>query len=67
MKKNMGIVDRVLRTIVAAVLIFLYVTGTVTGTLGIVALLVAFIFLLTSIFSTCPAYFPLGLKTNKDK
>ncbi|KJF44216.1 MULTISPECIES: YgaP family membrane protein [Draconibacterium] len=66
MKKNMGIVDRVLRIIVAAVLAVLYFTGTVSGTLGIILLVVAIVFLLTSIFSVCPMYLPLGLKTNKD-
>lgn len=67
MKKNMGNVDRILRIILAAVLAVLYFTGTVSGTLGIVLLLVAIVFLLTSIFSVCPMYLPLGLKTNKDK
>ncbi len=62
----MGIVDRSLRIIVAAVLAVLYFTGTVSGTLGIVLLVVAIVFLLTSIFSFCPMYLPLGLKTKKD-
>ncbi|HYQ57367.1 MAG TPA: DUF2892 domain-containing protein [Draconibacterium sp.] len=67
MKKNMGIIDRVLRTIVAVVLAVLYFTGTVSGTLGIILLLVAIVLLLTSVLSICPAYYPFGLKTNKDK
>jgi len=66
MKKNMGIVDRILRIIVAAVLPVLYFTNIVSGMLVTVLLVVAIVFLLTSIFSFCPIYIPFGLKTNKD-
>ena len=38
MKKNMGSADRVIRLILAAVFALLYFTGTITGTLGIVLL-----------------------------
>ncbi|WP_340111829.1 YgaP family membrane protein [Maribellus mangrovi] len=67
MKKNMGIADRAARIVVAVVLAILYFTGTVSGTLGIVLLVVAAVFLLTSIFSFCPLYLPLGLKTTGKK
>jgi hypothetical protein len=63
MKKNMGSADRVIRLIIAAVLAFLYFTGTVTGTLGIVGLVVAAVFTLTSLVSSCPIYTVLGLST----
>ena len=67
MKKNMGVTDRVARVIIAAILAILYFTDTVTGTLGIVLLVVAGVFLLTSLLSFCPLYFPCGMKTNKIK
>ena len=67
MKKNMGIVDRIVRIIVAAVLAALYFTGNVSVTLGIVLLVVAVVFLLTSIVSFCPLYLPIGLKTTGKK
>ena len=63
MKKNMGNADRVIRFIVAAVIGVLYYTGTITGTLGIVLLVLAGIFVLTSFVSFCPLYVPFGIST----
>jgi hypothetical protein len=63
MKKNMGILDRVVRIVIALILIALYFTHVVTGTLGIVLLIVAAVFILTSIVSFCPLYLPLGIST----
>lgn len=63
MKKNMGSTDKVIRLVVAAGLIALYFTGVLTGTLGIVALVVSAIFILTSLVSFCPLYAIFGLKT----
>lgn len=63
MKKNMGNWDRLIRVIVAAVIAVLYFTGTLTGTLGIVLLVLAGIFVATSIVSFCPLYAPFGLST----
>lgn len=63
MKKNMGSMDRVMRFIIAAVVVALYFTGTITGTLGIVLLVLAGVFVLTSFIGFCPLYAPFGLKT----
>lgn len=63
MKKNMGTADRMIRIIVAVVFIILYATGTIPGTLGIVLIILALIFVLTSVVSFCPVYLPLGLNT----
>jgi hypothetical protein len=63
MKKNMGTVDRLVRILVAAVLAFLYYNGTLSGTIGMVALVVAGVFALTSLISFCPLYAVLGIKT----
>lgn len=65
MKKNMGIVDKVIRILVAIVIAALYFTNVITGTLGIVLLVLAAVFLLTSFVSICPLYLLFGLKTNK--
>ena len=67
MKKNMGKVDRILRIVLALVLGFLFYNGTITGTLGIVALVVAVVFALTSFVSFCPLYTIFGLSTCKAK
>lgn len=63
MKKNMGSTDKVVRLSAAAVLAALYFTGTVTGTLGIVAIVAAGVFTLTSLISFCPLYPILGINT----
>ncbi|MBK9936562.1 MAG: DUF2892 domain-containing protein [Cytophagaceae bacterium] len=67
MKKNLGLIDRGLRVLVALVLAFLYYNGTLTGTWGIVALVIAVVFLLTSLISFCPLYTVIGLNTSDKK
>ena len=63
MKKNMGSADRIIRVILAAVVATLYFTNVITGTLGIVLMVIAAVFVLTSLISFCPLYAPFGLKT----
>ena len=63
MKKNMGTADRVIRIIVAAIVGVLYFQEIITGTLGIILLVLAGVFVLTSIISFCPLYAPFGIKT----
>lgn len=63
MPKNMGSLDKTLRLIVAVILVALAATGTIAGTLAIVAYVVAAVFVLTSLVSFCPAYLPLGINT----
>ncbi|MCB0409030.1 MAG: DUF2892 domain-containing protein [Flavobacteriales bacterium] len=63
MKKNMGTADKIIRVIIALIFSVLYFTGTVSGTLGFVLLLLGAVFLLTSIISFCPLYLPFGIKT----
>ena len=65
MKKNMGTLDKTLRIIAAALLVALYLTGVIRGTLGIVILLIATMFLITSIFGICPLYSVFGWSTGK--
>lgn len=67
MKKNMGNADRIIRTLLAIVFAVLYFTNTITGTVGIILLVLAIIFLLTSLVSFCPLYAPFGLATRKPK
>jgi mannose/fructose/N-acetylgalactosamine-specific phosphotransferase system component IID len=67
MKKNMGSGDKIFRFIVAAIFAALYFTNTVTGTWGIVLLVLAVVFVLTSFISFCPLYVPFGISTCKTK
>jgi hypothetical protein len=63
MKKNMGSADRIIRLVLAAVFAVLFFTGTVSGTVGIVLLVLGGVFALTSVVSFCPLYAPFGLST----
>lgn len=63
MKKNMGATDRFLRLLIAAIFVGLYFSNTVTGTLGVVLLVFASVFTLTSLISFCPIYTLFGLST----
>ena len=63
MKKNMGGADRIIRLVLAAVMAGLYFTDTVTGTFGIVLLVLAIVFVLTSLVSFCPLYTLFGMNT----
>ena len=63
----MGSADRIIRIILAAVMAILYFTGTVSGTLGLVLVILAAVFLLTSLISFCPLYAPFGISTCANK
>lgn len=65
MKTNMGSADRVIRIILAVIMGVLYYQGIVTGTLGIILVVLAVVFALTSLVSFCPLYLPFGLSTKK--
>lgn len=68
MKKNMGTLDRILRTLVALLIVVLYFSNMLVGTFGTILLIIAAIFLLTSLFSYCPMYAIFKVNTcNKKK
>lgn len=56
MKTNVGRLDKGIRLAVAAVVLALYFTNILTGTAGIIALVVAGMLTLTSLINFCPAY-----------
>jgi hypothetical protein len=63
MKKNLGMIDRVIRILIAVVVTVLYFKGIISGTLGIILLILAAVFVLTSFLSFCPIYWTLGLSS----
>jgi fatty acid desaturase len=66
MKPNMGTTDKIIRIVIAAVIVALYfLTDLIPGTLGIILLVIAGVFVLTSLFSFCPLYTVVGLNTGK--
>ena len=67
MKKNMGTIDITIRLLIAALVIVLYFTHVISGTLAIILLIFAGIFILTSFLSFCPLYLPFGISTRSKK
>lgn len=65
MKPNMGTADRIIRLILAVIFAVLYFTNTVSGTLGIILLVLAVVFVATSAISFCPLYVPFKISTRK--
>jgi len=67
MKKNVGSIDKIVRLLLAALFIILFFTHVVVGIFGYILLALAAILILTSIFSFCPIWMLLGVKTCKVK
>jgi hypothetical protein len=65
MKANMGIIDSVVRIVIALLFIVLYFMGVISGTVGIILLVLAGVFILTGLIRFCPLYFPFGINTGK--
>lgn len=67
MKSNMGTIDKALRILAAVVTITLYFTNVISGTVAIILLAVAGIFILTSLVGVCPLYLPFGVSTRRKR
>lgn len=65
MKPNMGTADKVIRILAAIIITVLYFTNIISGTIAIILLALAGIFILTSFISFCPLYLPFGFSTRK--
>jgi hypothetical protein len=63
MKTNVGNIDRVIRVVLALVFAALYFTATITGTVGMVLLVLGGVFLGTAAIGFCPIYSLVGLNT----
>ncbi len=67
MKINVGKFDRVIRILIAAIISTLYITGVLSGTLGVVLLLVGGVLLVTALVNFCPLYSLLGINSCPNK
>ncbi len=63
MKSNMGLLDRLVRVGLVAVVALLFFTGQLSTTAAIVLGALAVVFLATSAIGVCPLYLPFGLST----
>ena len=61
----MGTADKIVRILVAIIIAGLYFTNTISGTVAIILLVLAGVFILTSFISFCPLYLPFGISTRK--
>lgn len=68
MEKNVGTIDRIIRTVIVAFIAVLYFKGIITGWLALTLIILGCIFLISSIAAVCPLYILLGIRTcNKQK
>lgn len=67
MNCNMGALDRIIRIVLALVLGWLYFADRVTGTWGIVLLVIGIILVLTGLVGYCGLYRLLKISTCKPK
>jgi len=65
MNKNLGSTDKAIRILVAVLIAGLYFANIIAGTVAIVLLAVALIFVVTSFINFCPLYYPFGISTRK--
>jgi hypothetical protein len=65
MKKNMGFIDKTIRVLIALLFVVLFFTNVISGTFGIILLILSGIFVLTSFIGFCPLYMPFKLSTAK--
>lgn len=63
MRTNVGSIDKVIRAVLAIAFAILYFTGTVSGTLGVILLVLGVVFLATALLGTCPLYSLFGIST----
>lgn len=63
MKSNLSNTDRIIRLLIGAITVILYLTGTTSGTVGLVLLAVGVILAATSFINWCPLYAIFGIST----
>ena len=66
MKKNVGTADRIIRAVVAFVLLGLLLAGEISGLVGTILGIVAVVSLGTSLISSCPLYMMFKISTLKE-
>jgi hypothetical protein len=65
MLKNIGAPDRVIRILIAVAVAVLYFTGVISGTTGIILLVLGAVLFITAVVGVCPLYMLFGLRTTK--
>ena len=63
MRKNIGLLDKIIRFTTAITFMVLHTTGITTGIVGTILLILGGVFIATSIISVSPMYALLGVNT----
>ncbi len=61
----MGSADRIIRITIAIMLTVLFYNGIISGTWGIILIVLSSVFVLTSLVGFCPLYSVLGISSCK--
>lgn len=68
MKKNIGIIDKIIRLLIVITITVFYFSGFISGTTAVIFGIIAVVFLITAFMGFCPLYLPLNINTaNKRK
>jgi K+-transporting ATPase A subunit len=65
--KNIGKLDKIVRVLIAVLFTVLFLNQVITGVMGVILVILAGVFLLTSVVGTCPLYLPFKINTNHKK
>ena len=65
--KNIGKADKIVRVLIAVLFTVLFLNQLITGVMGVILVILAGVFLLTSVVGTCPLYLPFKINTNHKK
>jgi hypothetical protein len=67
MKKNVGSIDQIVRYLLAALFIILFLFNVVSGFFGYILLALAVVFIVTALLNFCPIWWMINVRTNKSK
>jgi len=65
MKANIGLLDRLVRLGLVALVAVLFFTGQLSAVAAVILGALAVVFLATSVVGVCPLYLPFGISTRK--
>ena len=65
MKQNLGLVDQIMRILIASALAWLSFSAMITYDVKLVFVILGVVLLITSLFGFCPLYAIIGFRTNK--
>ncbi len=65
MHKNVGLIDKIIRVLIAAVVVILYLVNIISGTTAVILLIISAVLIITSLVSFCPLYYPFKISTRK--